>query len=247
MESDVVLAATGVTKRFGGLTAVADGSLAVGRGQVVGLVGPNGAGKTTLLNCVAGLNIPDAGTVTLAGDDITKLPPEGRCRRGLARTFQIPRPFPKLTAMENVLVAAQFGQASRADDVAARDYALEMLDFVEFTPPPFVVAESLNAVELKRLDLARALSSKPKAILLDELAAGLMTGQLPALVGVIRRIAASGVGVVMVEHVMRTIVDLCDEVVVLHYGETLMQGTPVNVLKDPMFTEIYLGKTKDAI
>jgi branched-chain amino acid transport system ATP-binding protein len=228
-----------LTKRFGGLVAVDNVALSVSPGEILGLVGPNGAGKTTLLNCVAGLLQSDSGSIKLGDRELAGLPAEARCRLGLSRTFQIPRPFPKLTALENVMVSARFGR--RGGEGSPESVARKWLEFVEFRPALSTRAEALNSVDLKRLDLARALGSEPTVLLLDEIAAGLMSGELGGLMDVIKRIRGVGVAVILVEHLMRSIRTLSDRVVVLHYGEKMLEGLPGSVMSDPQFIEIYLG------
>ena len=231
----------GVTKRFGGLTAVNDVTFNVEAGEIFGLIGPNGAGKSTLLSCLAGDLRPNAGTIRFDGRDTTGLPADRMCRLGLGRTFQIPRPFPHLTVFENVLVAATFGDPRiHGDDVTAR--AIEMLDYVEFPRPVTTIASQLNAVQLKRLDLARALASKPKLLLLDELAAGLTSGELASMAALLRRIRGDGVTILMVEHVMRLILQLCDRLSVLQYGEMIAHGDAASVARDERVREAYLGQ-----
>ncbi len=230
----------GLTKRFGGLIAVHRVSLKLEEGEILGLVGPNGAGKTVFLNCVAGHFRPDEGRVVLRGIDTTGSPAERLCHAGLARTFQMPQPFPRMTALETVLVAAQFGAPHNG--VAARELARQCLTQVAFPHPETTPVSGLNTVELKRLDLARALASRPKVLLLDELAAGLMTGQLRPLMEIIRRIRDSGVSIIMVEHVMPTIMGLCDRLAVLRQGEKIADGPTRDVARDPVVIEAYLGE-----
>ncbi len=235
-----ILETHGLTKRFGGLVAVNRVSLSVNEGEILGLVGPNGAGKTVFLNCVAGMVRPDEGRVAFQGQDATGSAAERMCHLGLARTFQMPQPFPRMTALDTVLVAAQFGAPS--DGASPRERARLCLEQVAFPYPATTLVSGLNTVELKRLDLARALASQPKLLLLDELAAGLMTGQLGPLMDIIRRVRDSGVSIIMVEHVMPTIMGLCSRLAVLRQGEKIADGPTREVARDPAVIEAYLGE-----
>ena len=235
-----VLETKDLTKRFGGLVAVNSVSMHVDQGEIVGLIGPNGAGKSTLLNAIAGLDPPTSGNVLLFGSETTGLSPQRMCKKGLSRTFQIPRPFPKLTALENVKVAAVFGK-HRDSVKPPLQYCKELLDYVEFPLPGRVVSERLNTVQLKRLDLARALASSPKLLLLDELAAGLTQRELFDLMEIIKKIRASGVTILMVEHIMQLIMGLCDRLVCIQFGIKIAEGLTKEVATDPAVTKAYLG------
>jgi len=236
-----LLELSGVTKRFGGLTAVDNVTFSVEEGEIFGLIGPNGAGKTTLLNCLAGGSRPNAGRIRFDGRDTTGLSPERMCRLGVGRTFQIPRPFPRMTAFENVVVAATFGDP-HLDRSKVFTRALQMIEYVEFPRPVGTLASHLNASQLKRLALARALASHPKLLLLDELAAGLTPSELLDIAAVLRRIRADGTTIVMVEHVMRLILDLCGRLSVLQYGELIAHGDAATVAQDERVREAYLGQ-----
>ncbi len=236
----MVLELENVTKRFGGLIAVNDVSIQVRQGQIVGLIGPNGAGKTTLLNVIAGTYKPEEGKVKFMDRDVTGLRAYNICRRGIARTFQISRPFPRMTALENVTVAAAFGVPGGTREQTKRSQ--EMLDFVEFPVAHDTPAEDLNTVQLKRLDLARALASQPKLLLLDELGAGLTPTELDDLIALIRRIRDQGITIIAVEHLLKVIMGISDQIAVLNYGVKIADDTPDKVANDKQVIDVYLGE-----
>lgn len=236
----MILQVDNVTKKFGGLVALEGVDLQVKEGTILGVIGPNGAGKSTLLNVIAGVFKPTTGSVIFNGEKTSGLSADRICRKGIARTFQIPKPFPKMSALENVLVAATFGNQVPPTNPAAEAEA--MLEFVGFSVPTETMAANLNTAQLRRLDLARALASHPKLLLLDESAAGLTPQELFDLQILIRKIRDQGVTILIVEHLMRLIMELCDQIAVLHYGKKIADGTPDEICADKDVARAYLGE-----
>jgi len=233
-----VLEARGLSKIFGGLRAVDGASLEVAEGSIAGLIGPNGAGKTTLFAALTGFLVPDEGGVRFRGEDITGRPPYLICRRGMVRTFQITQPFAHLSVRENIMVGAYLHTPDRAL-AAARAEAIArqvgMAELLEHT------AAGLTVAGRKRLELARALATQPKLLLLDEVMAGLNPSEIGELVPVIQGIRASGVTVFLIEHVMQAVMSLAENVYVLSYGKIIAQGAPRQLAADPVVIEAYLG------
>lgn len=236
-----LLEVRGVTKRFGGLLALAGVDLDVREGEIVGLVGPNGSGKTTLINVISGHYPLSSGTVFVGGMQIGVLPAHEIARRGVARTYQIPRPFANMTALENVVAAATFGAPSRGR-AEIRDEACHWLAFTGLAGKEDVLPAGLNLHERKFLELARALAAKPKLLLLDEVLSGLNPAEVDNAVRLVRAIRAQGATIVFVEHLMRAVVELSDRVAVLNEGKLFALGAPRDVMCDPRVVGIYLGK-----
>jgi branched-chain amino acid transport system ATP-binding protein len=238
-----ILALEKISKRFGAVVVAQDIDLALAEGEALGIIGPNGAGKTTLFGIAAGTVAPDGGRVLLAGADITRLPPERRCRLGLARSFQIPQPFGGMTVFENAVVAAAFGQGKREHDVYAA--CLEILDRCGLAAKANRLAGSLTLIDRKRLELARALATQPRALLLDEVAGGLTEHECASLVALIREVRATGVSIIWIEHVVHALIAVVDRLAVLHAGAIIASGEPNVVIKSPQVAEIYLGIEAD--
>jgi len=237
----VLLQVRGATKRFGGLQALGGVDLDVRQGEILGLVGPNGSGKTTLINVVSGFYPLTSGSVTVAGVEIGRLPAHEIARRGVARTYQIPRPFVNMTVLENVVLAASFGNPGRAV-AETRDEALHWIGFTGLAGKEDVLPAGLNLHERKFLELARALSAKPKLLLLDEVLSGLNPAEVDNAIRLVRAIRAQGATIVFVEHLMRAVVELSDRVAVLNEGKLFALGAPRDVMRDPRVVSIYLGK-----
>ncbi len=228
-----------LTKIFGGLRAVDAASLEVTQGSIVALIGPNGAGKTTLFAAVTGFERPDAGSVRFGGEDITGMAPHEICARGMVRTFQITQPFAKLSVRENIMVGAYLHTPDRKE---AMHRAEAISDLVGMKSILDQTAAGLTVAGRKRLELARALATQPKLLLLDEVMAGLNPTEVTEIVGVVRRIRDSGVTVFLIEHVMQAVMSLSERVYVLSYGKIIASGSPNEVAANPVVVEAYLGR-----
>ena len=239
MSAGPMLEVRGLGKRFGGLHAVRGLSFEMARGEVLGLIGPNGAGKTTVFNLLSGFLAQDAGEVRFEGRSLTGLKPHAICRMGLARTFQIVRPFPHLTVLENVRVGALAREPRMAD---AADRARAVIEQVGLAAKAGHPAAGLTLAERKRLELARALATAPTLLLLDEVMAGLNPTEIQAIVALVRSINEAGVSILLIEHNMRAVMTLSHRIVVLSFGEKIVEGAPVAVANDPRVVEAYLGE-----
>ncbi len=239
MEGEVILSLQGVTKRFGSMEALSRVSLSLGRGQTLGLIGPNGSGKTTLINVVSGLLYADAGTLSFLGRRINGMSPHRRSHLGINRTFQIPHPFHGLTVRENVDIALLFGRKGRRTDM---DQAAEdILKLTGLSDQSGQMASSLNTGQKKMLDLAKALATEPKVLLVDELAAGLNAAETDVVANLLNQVKKSVEGMVIVEHVMNFIRKVTEDVAVLDAGRVIFSGKFADAVSDPKVMEVYLG------
>lgn len=239
----VILSVQGVTKRFGGLQALTQVTFDLPEGQILGLIGPNGAGKTTLFNAINGVYPPEEGRIIFRSKDITKAKPYDLARMGLARTHQIVQPLKELTVMENAMVGACFGRENQSLGQAT-ETATAVLEFIGLTDRIDQLAGSLNVAQKKRLELARALASRPYLLLLDEVLAGLNPSEISNMVETVKNIRDQGVTIIMIEHVMKAVMNVSDRVIVLDYGLQIAEGSPNEITNNKKVIEAYLGDPK---
>ena len=237
--SDVLLAVTGLAKRFGGVVANHDVSFSVRAGELVGVIGPNGAGKSTLFDLLTGFTRPDAGTVRIDGRDTTRLRPDEICRLGVGRTFQKLRPFHDMTALENVMIGA-FLKTADVDE--AREAAMAALASVGLADRAGAHARGLSTGQRKRLELARALATRPRLLLLDEVTGGVDPGAIPGLVALVRDLHARGLALLVIEHNMRVIMDVAQRILALQLGEVIGDGPPAEIVRAERVIDAYLGE-----
>lgn len=238
-----MLAVEGLSKVFGSITAVSDVSFRVEKGEILGLIGPNGSGKSTTFNCIAGLHVPTRGRILFDGKNITGRPANAICNAGVGRTFQIPRPFRKLTVFENVTLAAWFGQNRAVPRETCERQAAEALELVGLPRDPRATTDGMGAAALKKLELARALASQPKLLLADESLNGLDQAEMQQAADMLELVRRErGITIVWVEHIMGVLMRVVDRVVVLDHGEVIYDGSPAGAQTNPAVVEVYLGR-----
>ena len=237
-----ILEGEGVTKYFGGLAAVWNVDFHVNQGEIVGLIGPNGAGKTTLFNLISGALVPKSGVIRFKDEKINGLKPHKICKMGVARTFQAVKVFATMPVLENVLLGSFFGAPDSMSSADATREAMELLEFVGLSAMRATPAKDLTLANQKRLEVARALATKPDLLLLDELMAGLNPTEVAQAMELVTRIREQGVTIFMIEHVMKAIMSVCDRIMVLHHGEKIAEGTPQEIATSKTVVEVYLGE-----
>ncbi len=237
-----ILAVENLTKRFGGFVALQSVSFRLDENERLGLIGPNGSGKTTMINCIAGALTNDEGKVVFRGRDITKLRPHRRANLGIARSFQIPRPFKSMSVLENLLIPLEYAAWDRVDRRHLEDEAMAILDLVGFKGRETENSASLTQVDMRKLELARALAAKPALLVSDEAMAGLSNSEVDEILEILFKLNERGVAVIMIEHIMRAVTRYCERIVVLDAGTKIADGTPDEVMKNPAVERAYLGE-----
>ena len=241
MSNTPIIEVQHITKRFKGLTAVKDVSFSIREGAITGMIGPNGAGKSTTFNMICGYYPPTEGKIFFRGQDITDKKAHEYTKMKIARTFQIMKPLKNLSVLENVVASCYFGHAAARSEREARERAMEILEFTGLFDKRHILSKDMGTPDQKRLEMARALATKPELLFLDENMAGLNPAETEAAIELIRQINRSGVTIFLIEHIMQAVVSLCEEVIVLHHGEKIAEGTPEQVMNDPYVMEVYLG------
>jgi branched-chain amino acid transport system ATP-binding protein len=237
-----ILEVEGLSKRFGGFVALDSVSLHLNDGERLGLIGPNGSGKTTMINCISGALPPDGGAVIFRGRNVTRLPAYRRVRLGITRSFQIPRPFRSMSVLENLLIPLEYARPDRERGRSVREEAMAILELVGLAARADESSADLTQVDLRKLELARALAAKPVLLVADEAMAGLSSAEVDDILAILFRLNERGVAVIMIEHIMRAVMRFSERVVVLDAGRTIAEGTPAQVIADPAVERAYLGE-----
>ena len=235
-----------LTKYFGGLAAVTDVDFYVDQGEILGLIGPNGAGKTTLFNLISAALVPRPGTIIFKGQNITGMKPYQICRMGIARTFQTVKIFGNMPVFDNVRIGSLFGASTRVSSSEAERVTAELLSFVDLSSQRYLPAKDLTLANQKRLEVARALATRPELLLLDEMMAGLTYTEVAQAMELVKKIHRKGVTIIMIEHVMKAIMNVCDRIIVLHHGKKIAEGTPQEIAGNQTVVEVYLGEQSHA-
>ncbi|MFL6572865.1 MAG: ABC transporter ATP-binding protein [Burkholderiales bacterium] len=234
-----LLKVQGVSKHFGGFTALSEVSIAIAAGERFGLIGPNGSGKTTLINCISGLLRNDSGSIEFEGQDISRLPAYRRTRKGIARSFQIPRPFHSMSVIENLLVPYEYVAHLKQSD--AEQHAMEILRRIGLADTAHAQASQLSQVELRKLELARAMAAKPRLLISDEAMAGLSGSEVDEVLEILFRLNAEGITIIMIEHIMQAVMRFSQRVICLDAGKIICEGVPAAIVADPEVQRAYLG------
>ena len=237
-----VLQVTDLTKTFGGFVALNQVNLHLGPGERLGLIGPNGSGKTTMINCITGALNNDAGSILYEGQEIKALPAYKRARLGIARSFQIPKPFKSMTVLENLCVPLDFAARDRGEHHHIHDQAMEVLQMIGFADRAHELSADLTQVDLRKLELARAMAAKPKLLISDEAMAGLSSSEVDEILEILMTLNEHGVAVIMIEHIMRAVMRFSQRIVVLDAGQKIAEGTPDEVVQNPDVERAYLGE-----
>ncbi len=237
-----ILQVRGVSKHFGGFTALDGIELELGASERLGLIGPNGSGKTTLINCISGSLTNDSGSIVFEGEDITRLAPHKRAARGVARSFQIPKPFRSMTVLENLRIPLEFAARRRTERARIDDDAMDVLELIGLKDRANDPSAGLTQVDMRKLELARALAAKPKLLVSDEAMAGLSSSEVDEILEILLALNARGVAVIMIEHIMRAVMGFAQRLVVLDAGRKIADGSPADIIRSPDVERAYLGE-----